>query len=49
MRIRQGNNEDQVKLWHLLHKALTETPMVQPIMLSYSLPISIVMNQCSKG
>ena len=42
MRTRRGNNKDQVKLRYLLHEALTETTIAQPIMLSYPLPISIL-------
>jgi len=42
MRIIWGNNENQARLWHLLHEALTETPMVQPIVSSYSLPMSML-------
>ena len=42
MRTKRGNNEDQIKLQHLLHEVLTETPTAQPIMLSYPLPMSIL-------
>ena len=41
MRIIWGNNRDQARLWHLLYEALTETPTVQLIVLSYPLPMSM--------
>jgi len=33
---------DKVRLWHLLHEALTETTMAQPIVSSYSLLFSML-------
>jgi len=41
-RIKWGNNEDQARLWHLLYEVLTETPMAQPIVSSYPLPMSML-------
>ena len=34
-----------MRLWHLLHKVLTETTSVQPIMLSYPQPNSMLYSQ----
>ena len=38
----QGNTEEEMRLWHLLHEALTETTLVQPIMSSYPQPNSML-------
>ena len=40
-----GNRKEKMRLWHLLHKALTETTSAQLIISSYSQPNSMLYPQ----
>ena len=40
-----GNKEEKIRLWYLLHEALTETTSAQPIVLSYPQPNSMLSPQ----
>ena len=38
----EGNKEEKVRLWYLLHEVLTETTSAQLIVSSYPQPISML-------